>query len=113
MQQLVMLINGASPASERLTLVLCYWSDLRMLRRLSSARALVLLCVVIFLIAPDAGAQIPYAEYRTFETPHFILTFEIGLEDYASRAAVRVEAAYARLAKAYGAPPRGKIRRSE
>lgn len=73
-------------------------------------RSALLLCGVIFLIAPDASAQIPYAKYRTFETPHFILTFEIGLEDYASRAAVRAEAAYALLAKAYGSPPRGKIR---
>jgi len=72
----------------------------------------ILSCVVSFLIATDASAQfgVPFAKYRTFETPHFILTFEVGLEDYARRAATRAEAAYALLARAYGSTPRGKIR---
>src|SRR5512134_1392190 len=76
------------------------------------ARAVVLWCVVCLLISTDASAQfgVPFARYRTFETPHFILTFEAGLEDYARRAATRAEAAHALLVRAYGATPRGKIR---
>ena len=75
-------------------------------------RAAVLSCVVFFLIATDASAQfgVPFATYRTFETPHFIVTFEIGLEQYARRAAAGAEAAHARLTRAYGSTPRGKIR---
>jgi Tol biopolymer transport system component len=81
-------------------------------QRVSRARAAVLSCVVSFLIATDASAQfgVPFAKYRTFETPHFILTFEVGLDDYARRAAARAEAAHALLATAYGSTPRGKIR---
>jgi hypothetical protein len=76
------------------------------------ARAAILSCVVCLLLATDASAQfgVPFAKYRTFETPHFILTFEVGLDDYARRAAARAEAAHALLAKAYGTTPRGKIR---
>ena len=80
--------------------------------RVSPARALILSCVVPFLIATNASAQfgVPFAKYRTFETAHFILTFEVALEDYARRAATRAEAAHALLARAYGTTPRGKIR---
>ena len=80
--------------------------------RFFRARAAVLSCVISFVIATDAGAQsgVPFATYRTFETPHFIVTFEVGLEDHARRAATRAEAAHARLARAYGSTPRGKIR---
>ena len=76
------------------------------------SRAAILACVVCLLIATDASAQfgVPFAKYRTFETPHFVLTFEVGLDDYARRAAARAEAAHALLAKAYGSTPRGKIR---
>jgi hypothetical protein len=80
--------------------------------RFSRARATIFLCVVYLLTATDASAQfgVPFAKYETFETPHFILTFEIGLDDYARRAAFRAEAAHALLARAYGSTPRGKIR---
>ncbi|MGH9201934.1 MAG: hypothetical protein ACRD2A_11945, partial [Vicinamibacterales bacterium] len=80
--------------------------------RLSLARGVILSCVVSFLIATDASAQsgVPFAKYQTFETPHFIVTFEVGLEDYARRAATRAEAAHALLARAYETTPRGKIR---
>jgi hypothetical protein len=80
--------------------------------RRSRARAVILSCVVFSMIATEANAQfgIPFAKYRTFETSHFILTFEIGLEDYARRAAVRAEAAHTLLSRAYGSTPRGKIR---
>src|SRR6188768_1583678 len=80
--------------------------------RLSIARAAILSWVVFSLIATDASAQfgVPFAKYRTFETPHFILTFEVALDDYARRAAARAEAAHALLVKAYGSTPRGKIR---
>ena len=72
----------------------------------------ILACAILVLVANDANAQfgVPFARYRTFETEHFILTFETGLEDYARRAAARAEAAHPRLARAYGSTPRGKIR---
>jgi hypothetical protein len=72
----------------------------------------MLACVITVLMATDAGAQfgVPFARYRTFETPHFIVTFEVGLEDYARRAAAWAETAHARLARAYGPTPQGKIR---
>ena len=75
-------------------------------------RTLALACVIPLLIATSASAQfgVPFARYRTFETPHFILTFETHLEDHARRAAARAEAAHARLVRAYRATPRGKIR---
>jgi len=80
--------------------------------RFCRVRAVILSCVVCLLIAADASAQfgVPFAKYRTFETPHFILTFEVGLDDYARRAATRAEAAHALLAHSYGRTPRGKIR---
>ena len=63
-------------------------------------------------MAIDASAQfgVPFARYRTFETSHFIVTFEDGLEDYARRAAAWAEAAHSRLSRAYGSTPGGKIR---
>ena len=80
--------------------------------RSGAARTLILACVIAFVLASNAGAQfgVPFARYRTFETAHFIVTFEIGLEDYARRAAARAEAAHPLLVRAYGAAPRGKIR---
>jgi Tol biopolymer transport system component len=79
---------------------------------LSTVRTLMLACAMSFLVATVARAQfgVPFARYQTFETPHFIVTFEAGLEDYARHAAGRAETAHARLARAYGATPRGKIR---
>src|SRR5262245_45317218 len=76
------------------------------------ARAAILACVAFLLASIDASAQfgVPFAKYETLETPHFILTFESGLDDYARRAAFRAEAAHALLARAYGSTPRGKIR---
>src|SRR5262245_14144444 len=75
-------------------------------------RGVILSCAVSFLFAADTAAQfgVPFANYRTIETPHFILTFEAGLEDYARRAAARAEAAHGLLARAYGSAPRGRIR---
>jgi hypothetical protein len=80
--------------------------------RPGAARAAILAYAILFLAAFDANAQfgVPFARYRTFETEHFILTFEAGLEAYARRAAARAEAAHPRLARAYGSTPRGKIR---
>jgi hypothetical protein len=72
----------------------------------------MLACVIWCAIANDAIAQlgVPFARYRTFDTPHFIVTFEHGLEAYARGAAAQAEAAHARLVRAYGSPPGGKIR---
>jgi hypothetical protein len=77
-----------------------------------AARAAILGYLVLCLCASDASAQVgvPFARFRSFETPHFIVTFENELEDYARRAAARAEAAHARLVRAYGATPGGKIR---
>jgi len=76
-----------------------------------SARAAICSCLFL-LVAADASAQpgVPFAKYRTFETPHFILTFEPGLEVYAGRTATQAETAYALLQRMYGSTPRGKIR---
>ena len=60
--------------------------------------------------AANAQFGVPFAKYQSFETPHFIVTFEVGLEEYARRAAARAEAAHALLTRAYGTTPRGKIR---
>jgi hypothetical protein len=78
----------------------------------TSGRSLILWCIVFFLVATDASAQfgVPFAKYQTFETPHFVLTFEAGLDEYARRVAARAEAAHALLTRAYGTTPRGKIR---
>ena len=78
--------------------------------RCPPTRAAILAGLVSLLIATGANAQVPFARYRTFETAHFILTFEAGLDDYAQRAAARAEAAHTLLSRAYGATPRGKIR---
>ena len=44
--------------------------------RFAPARAAIVACVVL-LLAVDASAQfgVPFARYRTLETPHFILIF--------------------------------------
>jgi len=80
--------------------------------RFTLVRAVILSCLVSSLIAAEASAQfgVPFAKYRTFETPHFVVTFEIGLEDYAQRAATRAEAAHELLMRAYGSTPGGKVR---
>ncbi len=77
-----------------------------------AARTLLLACVIPLLVAADARAQfgVPFARYRTFETAHFIVTYEVALEDYARRAAARAETVHSLLMRAYGATPRGKIR---
>ena len=74
------------------------------------ARVAILACLLVLLLVADAGAQVPFARYRTFETAHFIVTFEDGLEAHARRAAARAEAAHALLSSAYGSTPRGRIR---
>ena len=75
-------------------------------------RTVILSCLVCSLFVTEASAQfgVPFAKYRTFETPHFIVTFEVGLEDYARRAATRAEAAHELLTRAYGSTPGGKVR---
>jgi hypothetical protein len=77
----------------------------------SHARVVVIACL-LGMLATETHAQsgVPFARYRTFETPHFLLTFEPGLEVYAGRAATQAETAYGLLQRAYGLTPRGKIR---
>lgn len=68
--------------------------------------------MLALVIVGEAQAQsgVPFARYRTVETPHFILTFEARLDAYARRVAAQAEVAHEKLVRAYGAPPRGKIR---
>ena len=58
--------------------------------RFPLTRAAIHAWLLALLIATGASAQVPFARYRTFETAHFILTFEAGLDDYAQSAATMV-----------------------
>ncbi|MGH7482388.1 MAG: hypothetical protein ACRELV_09550, partial [Longimicrobiales bacterium] len=54
-------------------------------------------------------AQAPDADWRAFETPHFRVTFEVGLEAPARHAAAVAEGAYALYARTLTPPPAGAI----
>jgi hypothetical protein len=57
-----------------------------------------------------AGAQVaPDARWHTFDTPHFQVHYEEGLEALARRAAARAEEARAALGEALVQPPRGRV----
>lgn len=75
-------------------------------------RAALLASILSCALASRAGAQpaAPFGDYRFFQTAHFLVTFEAGLDEYARRAAAQAETAYARLTRAYGSAPRGRIR---
>ncbi|HEX6939944.1 MAG TPA: hypothetical protein VF158_11070 [Longimicrobiales bacterium] len=66
--------------------------------------------VALLAAGGTAGAQVPPdADWRTFETEHFRITFPAGLEALAGRVADRAEAAHARLAAELAPAPAGKI----
>src|SRR5688500_18842006 len=57
-----------------------------------------------------AGAQVaPDARWWTFDTPHFQVHYQDGLEALARRAAARAEEARTELTGALVQPPRGRI----
>ncbi len=58
--------------------------------------------------AASAGAQAPNLDWRSIETPHFVVTFTPPTEGLARRIAADAERAYAQLAQQLH-PPRGKI----
>ncbi|HEX6372630.1 MAG TPA: hypothetical protein VF006_27165 [Longimicrobium sp.] len=71
--------------------------------------ALTLLCAAT--LAPShSGAQVaPDARWYTFDTPHFQVHYQDGLEALARRAAARAEAARVALGTALVEPPRGLV----
>ncbi|HYR11293.1 MAG TPA: hypothetical protein VEQ60_26160 [Longimicrobium sp.] len=68
------------------------------------------LVLVPALVPLAAGAQVaPDARWYTFDTPHFQVHYEEGLEALARRAAARAEEARVALAEALVEPPRGRV----
>lgn len=79
----------------------------RFLPRRPAAAALLLAWAAV---APPLAAQVsPDARWRTFDTPHFVVHYEAGLEETARRAAARAEEARALLAESFVPPPRGRV----
>lgn len=68
------------------------------------------LSLALVSVAADAGAQVaPDARWWTFDTPHFQVHYQDGLEALARRAAARAEEARAILDSALVQPPRGRV----
>ncbi|HEU4882049.1 MAG TPA: hypothetical protein VFT45_07390 [Longimicrobium sp.] len=76
-------------------------------------RALLLalpLALIPALVPTAAGAQVaPDARWYTFDTPHFQVHYQDGLEALARRAAARAEEARVALSEALVEPPRGRV----
>jgi hypothetical protein len=72
---------------------------------------LALSSVLISAAVPStAGAQVaPDARWYTFDTPHYQVHYQDGLEALARRAAARAEDARVALAEALVEPPRGRV----
>ncbi|WP_420129422.1 hypothetical protein [Longimicrobium sp.] len=71
---------------------------------------LALSLVLIPALAPPAGAQVaPDAHWHTFDTPHYQVHYQDGLEALARRAAARAEEARVALTEAFVQPPRGRV----
>lgn len=70
---------------------------------------LLSLLPTLLQVAPAAAQIPPDARWRTFDTPHFRVTFPEGIEPVARRAADRAEKAYAVLSTELVDPPRGRI----
>jgi hypothetical protein len=80
------------------------------MRPTNAFRLLLVAAAAFGLSGAPAGAQLaPQARWHTFETEHFAVHYEEGLEAIARRAAVRAEAARARLSQALVGPPRGRV----
>jgi len=80
---------------------------------MTRARALLLALCSLAAAAPVPArihAQVaPDARWYTFDTPHFQVHYQQGLEALARRAAVRAEAARVALDTALVQPPRGRV----
>lgn len=75
------------------------------------AAVLALSIVLLAAVAPArAAAQVaPDARWYTFDTPHFQVHYQDGLEGLARRAAARAEEARVALSTALVQPPRGRV----
>jgi hypothetical protein len=68
------------------------------------------LAALYALLPASAGAQVaPDARWWTFDTPHFQVHYQDGLEALARRAAARAEEARTLLSQALVQPPRGRV----
>ena len=65
--------------------------------------------VFLFAFAWRAAAQGPAADWRTLETEHFRVHFPAPFEAWARRAAGQIEDIHARVEKAVGWMPSGRI----
>lgn len=75
-------------------------------------RALLLALSLVLLpaIASSASAQVaPDARWHTFDTPHYQVHYQDGLESLARRAAARAEEARVALTETFVEPPRGRV----
>jgi Tol biopolymer transport system component len=71
---------------------------------------LALSLVLVAMVVPGAHAQVaPDARWHTFDTPHFQVHYQDGLEALARRAAARAEEARVALTEALVEPPRGRV----
>ncbi len=78
--------------------------------RTGVAIALVFVISLAFVGSPAAAQILPSdADWRTFDTPHFRVSFTTGLDDLARRAAARAEWAWTLLAEEFVSPPGGPI----
>ncbi|HEY1435756.1 MAG TPA: hypothetical protein VGG65_10290, partial [Thermoanaerobaculia bacterium] len=65
------------------------------------------LTAALLLVAAAAGAQVPAADWRTFQTTHFRVHFPAPFEAWARHAATELEAIHARVTVFVGyVPPR-------
>jgi Tol biopolymer transport system component len=70
----------------------------------------LLLLLAAAMSSVPAGAQVaPDARWRTFDTPHFQVHYQDGLEALARRAAARAEEARTALSGTLVQPPRGRV----
>jgi Tol biopolymer transport system component len=73
------------------------------------ARAAAAAALLAAAPAPAAGQLSPELRWRTFDTPHFVIHYEEGLEAFARRAAARAEEARSALASSFVPAPRGRV----
>lgn len=80
------------------------------MRRAGLLHAIGIALALALASLPAAAQILPSdADWRTFDTPHFRVSFPVGLEDLARRAAVRAEWAWTLLAEEFVSPPGGPI----
>ena len=78
---------------------------------LSTQHCLILFCLLpfTFCLALSAHAQPPSADWRTYDTPHFRVHFPAEYEQWATRAASRLEAVRTAVVTEVGYDPPEKI----